>query len=440
MKNLSSLSKSRYAGIVALFATGASAVSIFSGIGGEGAALGLLATAAASGALILWQLKTADASVQEATQFCKTLAAGDFSKRISRMNDGGNMYNLLWSINNMADYMDAYIRESTAVLGYVARNQYFRRILENGLSGDLLMGARTINTATDKVAKKMTDCKVVANDVDASLTHIVGDISDTSGRLSSAAEQMQGTVVSTRAGTSEAITSTDETSQNVQAIASAAEQMSISIAEIGQQMSRTSSIASQAVQETTIAKESMKALVDTVKRIGEVVAMIDSIANQTNLLALNATIEAARAGAAGKGFTIVAAEVKELAAQTTAATEDIAKQINEIEKATSKTEQSFSTIDRIVRDIHEASTVVAAAVEEQTAASKEIASNVERAAIGTQFMAGKVQTIGNDIQQVEGAASGVQGAVRHLSTETVSSLDELLKKMGSFMGELSRVG
>lgn len=402
--------------------------------------LGLALASAVAGGVVFYQIWRASKRLEEVCALCEDLAAGDFSRRIDDVRDGGVIYKMMWAVNGLADYVDAYIRESTAVLGYVSRNQYFRRILEGGMRGDLLNGARTINKATEQVAAKMEGFKDIAAQVDTALKGVVTDISDTSGRLSDAASQMGSTVVSTRAGASAAIDATGLTSQNVQAISAAAEQMSISIAEISQQMSRTNSIANQAVDEARVARESIVALVDMAKRIDEVVTAIDSIAGQTNLLALNATIEAARAGDAGKGFTIVASEVKDLAAQTTSATEDIARQIGEIQKATSKAEQSFEAIDRIIHDIHEASTVVAAAVEEQTAASKEIASNVERAASGTVEMSQKVETIGRDIQDVEGAANSVQAATTHLSGDTTQNVHQLLDKMTDFVVELRRVG
>ncbi len=71
-------------------------------------------------------------------------------------------------------------------------------------------------------------------------------------------------------------------------------------------------------------------------RIGDFIGLISNIASQTNLLALNATIEAARAGDAGKGFSVVASEVKELASQTAKATDEIESQISAIQATTSR--------------------------------------------------------------------------------------------------------
>ena len=105
----------------------------------------------------------------------------------------------------------------------------------------------------------------------------------------------------------------------------------------------------------------MQELSEAAKRIGEVVSLITDIAEQTNLLALNATIEAARAGDAGRGFAVVAGEVKALAGQTGKATEDIAKQIADMQHATSR---SIAAIEVTIRDSGAISGAIAAAVTE----------------------------------------------------------------------------
>ncbi len=100
-------------------------------------------------------------------------------------------------------------------------------------------------------------------------------------------------------------------------------------------------------------------------KVGDVVALISSIASQTNLLALNATIEAARAGEAGRGFAVVAAEVKQLAGQTAKATEEITGQIGRIQASTGQAAAAIDGIGRRIREIDGVASSIAAAVEEQ---------------------------------------------------------------------------
>ncbi|MAY68094.1 MAG: hypothetical protein CMM77_13335, partial [Rhodospirillaceae bacterium] len=126
----------------------------------------------------------------------------------------------------------------------------------------------------------------------------------------------------------------EEATINVQTVASAAEELSSSINEISSQVGRSSQIARQATEEADRTNTQIQGLAQAAEKIGEVVSLITDIAEQTNLLALNATIEAARAGDAGKGFAVVASEVKNLANQTAKATEEIGKQIGDIQSAT----------------------------------------------------------------------------------------------------------
>jgi methyl-accepting chemotaxis protein len=196
----------------------------------------------------------------------------------------------------------------------------------------------------------------------------------------------------------------EEVSANVQTVSAASEEMGASISEIARNTTEATRIAGDAVNVAERANGMVGRLSSSSEEIGQVVQVINSIAQQTNLLALNATIESARAGEAGKGFAVVANEVKELAGETSKATEEIGRQIEAIQADTTAAVQAISEISDIIGRIHEMQGTVAAAIEEQGATSAEITRNVSEAARGSGEIAGNITEVA---KVAEGTSSGV---------------------------------
>ncbi|MFY9294207.1 MAG: methyl-accepting chemotaxis protein [Methylorubrum rhodinum] len=250
-----------------------------------------------------------------------------------------------------------------------------------------------------------------AQTLDRATRDFEDEVSGLTRALSSAAAEMEATArgmsdsatVTTEQSASVA-SAAEQMSSNVQTVASASEEMSSSIMEIAAQVAHSSGISDRAAADAARTDTIIRSLSEGTERIGAVVGMISAIAGQTNLLALNATIEAARAGEAGRGFTVVAGEVKELANQTSRATQTISEQIGAIQAQTHQAVAAIRAISQTIVELRAIATGVAAAMEEQGAATQEIVRNVSQAAQSTQSVAGNVAAV-RDIAGQTGAAS-----------------------------------
>ncbi len=181
--------------------------------------------------------------------------------------------------------------------------------------------------------------------------------------------------------------STDSMSCSIKAVAASVEEMNSTIRDIAGNAEKSAAVASQAASLVEESNERISALGQSANEIGKVIEVIQEIAEQTNLLALNATIEAARAGDAGKGFSVVATEVKELAKQTASATDDIRARIEAIQGSTSDAVSSIRNISNVIKNVNEVSRSIAAAVEEQSITTRQISENVTQTATAAETVA-----------------------------------------------------
>ena len=212
---------------------------------------------------------------------------------------------------------------------------------------------------------------------------------------------------------------------NAQTVASATEQLSSSIREIGIQVNNATKATTVAVGRSDHARTTIATLAEAVARVGQVTTLISEIASQTNLLALNATIEAARAGDAGRGFAVVASEVKNLATQTARSTEEINRQINEIQSITQETVRGMDEVSGTVRTIDEIASSIAAAVEQQHAATTEIARNVTETANGAREVSTRIAEVSGEATRLGDEAGRVHSCAADV-TDAVSSLRRVI--------------
>jgi methyl-accepting chemotaxis protein len=276
----------------------------------------------------------------------------------------------------------------------------------------------------DMTTQRYATIGALARGFEQGATELPGSMALAAEEMIGSARDLSQTAESSAQQAATVAVSMDQTSTGIQTVAASAEELSASINEISRQVAQSSSIAEKAVATAQRTDAVVQALADGARQIGDVVGLINNIAGQTNLLALNATIEAARAGEAGKGCAVVASEVKGLATQTARATEDIARQITQIQSSTS---EAVEAIRGIVTTITEVDSI-AASVQQQGAATREIAESVHQASAGSQQVGSSIGVVSDGARATGKAADHVLDAATGLS-ERAGTLGEAMRNL-----------
>jgi len=308
--------------------------------------------------------------------------------------------------------------ESQDEIGLLA--QYFNTFVEK-----LQRIIAEISGNAQTVASSATELSAVSKQT----TQSVQSLSSKTSTVAAAAEEMSANITSVAAGM-------EQTTTNLSSVAAATEEMTSTIGEIAGNTERARGTTDSAAHQVDNFAGILRELGVAAQEIGKVTDTISAISSQTNLLALNATIEAARAGDAGRGFAVVANEIKDLALKTAEATNDIRTKINGIQSATGSAVTDIGQIVKVISDVNEIVTTIAAAIEEQSAVTREVATNINQATTGVQDassrsseMSGVSRDIAQDITAVDSITSDIRsgGEQVQASAEELSKLAEQLK-------------
>ena len=374
--------------------------------------------------------------------------------RILDKESGALSGNLLFSVFTLVIVLGAAwlfsrgivvpVRKTVAFFEQLRDERELTSRLSTDSGGEFETLAQSINAFLEKVEEVWQQVHVANTDLGESSTHLV-TMSEKMLREAEALGERANTVAASTEEMSQGMSvlsdTTTRSGENFQAISTGTEQMTATIREISVSASRAREISQEAVENVDRANGHIDQLDEANREVESIIDVITGIADQTRLLALNATIEAARAGDAGKGFGVVAREVKELAWQTSTATESIREKVSAMQESSTTTIKEIRQISRIIGDMNEIVSGIAVAVEEQTATTQDISSHISQAnssileitgtmtqvSEATRTIAQDIHTVSQQNQEYRGESHELRQSAEHLSA--------MGKKLASVIGE-----
>lgn len=294
-------------------------------------------------------------------------------------------------------------------------------------SGNFLGAMLAWNTVTEREEARRLSREMMADvsEVVRNLTERATFLTDLAARLS-----RQSDVTVEQSGSARTISV--EAGQNTHNVAAAVEQLSASIEEITRRAGEANRIATDAEAQAEDSQRNIAALTRSSAEIGAIIDLINDIAHRTKLLSLNATIEAERAGELGRGFTVVAHEVKSLADQTAAATGKITGLTGAIQDEIERTTGSISAVGAVIRSVSEIQHTISESVDEQRRATGEISVNVQQIAEGAGSMTGLIEEVNSEARGTGETAQSLEQAAQDL----LRSAERLQHNMEEFQQKL----
>lgn len=331
--------------------------------------------------------------VNDLKELTKSAHDGELKARGNDSKYHGGFKEIVSGINKILDEVLIPINEGSSVLAKMASGDFTVR-MEGHYKGDHKIILNSINQLGDSLANVLSE-----------VNQAVQATASASTQISSSAEEMAAGSQEQSSQTAEVASAVEEmsrtiyeTTKNTSVAAETAKYAGTKASEGGKVVDETIKGMERIAEVVKKSAETVETLGNSSNQIGEIIQVIEDIADQTNLLALNAAIEAARAGEQGRGFAVVADEVRKLAERTTKATKEIALMIKQIQKDTfeavgsmkrgreevekgkvlaERAGVSLKEIIEVADKVLDLITQVAAASEEQTSAAEEISKSIE---------------------------------------------------------------
>ncbi len=356
--------------------------------------------------IIIFLSSSISIQIAQAKEFAILISKGKYDNKVE-VTGNSDLAELIKALLEMRNSIRKQIHDITSLQGDSANEK--------------LLYQSHLKSLGSEITNFESETTQIINSFDTSVNEISNIASEMTEESSRSLKSCQ-SVFSSSSQSSEKSIVTSEAAQNLVG----------SMNEISDKVLEAKNIASNSADEAKDALTNMNKLEQVTDSIGSILKLINEIADQTNLLALNATIEAARAGEAGRGFSIVAAEVKELSTQTAKATEEITSKIKDLQTTSKSASSKITSVTEKIGDVDEYTSIVVTALQEQKQLTEKISENMN-------FVADDVSNISQNIDVVEQAtksADGISVTMSSMSKKLHENTTNMKDKINNFVEKL----
>jgi methyl-accepting chemotaxis protein len=266
----------------------------------------------------------------------------------------------------------------------------------------------------------------VANELEQTVLVAIESMAVASGQMRATAHGLKDRAEEMQKSSGDVAQATQNASAELESVSTATQDLARTVDDVSARIDETARTSATASSSSEMTTTHVQALGAASEKVSNVVSFITELANQTNLLALNATIEAARAGEAGRGFGVVANEVKSLSQQTEKAAHEIESEIEAMKAATGDVHGAIDSVCEAMKNLSSHASAIAAAADQQRATTRDISLKIDTVAAATRQLDASMAQIVGEAEATRSDADLLESAVSELDREAAQVRESIV--------------